>query len=166
LSALALREKLPNCTDHEFRAGIGCASLDAPDLAVPEEEDLAAEEPVSSPGPAAACAPKVVTEGGALGGRAGCGSVVSGVKSAACGVGVALLVAKSTETLRVGAGRLTDGGGDERRCGPDSNSGTISTISTTKIVAPTRRSLTRRSMTVPILFVTIGRRSIFGKVRR
>jgi hypothetical protein len=33
-------------------------------------------------------------------------------------------------------------------------------------VAPTRRSLTRRSMAVPILFVIIGRRSIFGKIRR
>jgi len=145
---------------------VDCASLGVPDFAVPDKEDLGPGERVSSPGPAAACAPNVVTEGGELGGRAAVGgSEVGGVKSAACGAGVALLVARSTDTLRVGAGRLT-AGGDESRCGPDSNSGTISTINTTKIVAPTRRSLTRRSMAVPILFVIIGRRSIFGKIRR
>ena len=39
-------------------------------------------------------------------------------------------------------GKIADGGDDAGRFGPDNNSGTISTISTTKIVAPTRRSLT------------------------
>ena len=62
----------------------------------------------------------------------------------------ALLVARSTVTFRTGSGALTgspaparDGAGAG---GPDNSSGTINTTSTTKIDAPTRRSLTRRSI--------------------
>ncbi len=150
-------EKLPNCTDQESRAGSDCASFDTADLVV--------EGRVSSPDPAAVCAPNVATEGGALGGSAGC-TAEEEADSAGRGVEVAPLVDKSTETLRVGTGKLTDDDGDDSRCGPDNNSGTISTISTTKIVAPIRRSLTRRSMSMSILFMIIGWRSIFGKARR
>src|ERR1019366_7471626 len=75
--------------------------------------------------------------------------------------GVALLVARSTVTLRTGsagppataAGALTAG------FGPDNSSGTIKMMSTTKIVAPTRRSLRRRSMKLgQPLFIVCGTR--------
>jgi hypothetical protein len=69
---------------------------------------------------------------------------------AAFGSGVALLVARFTEILRVELGRPAASGGTGAgfgpELGPDSNSGTIRTMSATKIVAPIRRSLTRRSM--------------------
>jgi hypothetical protein len=58
-----------------------------------------------------------------------------------------LLVARSTVTLRTGSGALTGkrevaGTGT----GPDRSSGTTNTMSTAKIEAPTKRSLTRRSI--------------------
>jgi hypothetical protein len=59
----------------------------------------------------------------------------------------ALLVARSTVTLRTGCGALT--GNREvagTGTGPDSSSGTTNTMSTVKIEAPTKRSLTRRSI--------------------
>jgi hypothetical protein len=64
----------------------------------------------------------------------------------------ALLVAKSSVTFRVGSGALAgkiaagvaDGATD---LGPDNNSGTTRTMSTTRIDAPISRSLTRRSIT-------------------
>jgi hypothetical protein len=61
----------------------------------------------------------------------------------------ALLVAKSTVTLRVAAG-APDGrwiAGGACGLGPESNSGTTSTMSKPKIDAPIRRSLRRRSIT-------------------
>src|SRR5450755_1531140 len=76
--------------------------------------------------------------------------------------GVALLVARSTVTLRTAstgppatpAGALTSSG-----LGPDNSSGTIKTMSTSKIVAPTRRSLRRRSMKIgQPLFIACGAR--------
>ena len=62
-----------------------------------------------------------------------------------------LLVARSTVTLRTGsgaiAGRIEAVGG--AGAGPDNSSGTIDTISAARIAAPTRRSLTRRSIAQP-----------------
>jgi hypothetical protein len=58
----------------------------------------------------------------------------------------ALLVARSTVTLRTGSGALT--GNREvagTGAGPDRSSGTTNTMSTARIEAPTKRSLTRRS---------------------
>jgi hypothetical protein len=62
------------------------------------------------------------------------------------GVG-ALLVARSTVTLRTGSGALTGNRGVAGTgTGPDRSSGTTNTMSTAKIEAPTKRSLTRRSI--------------------
>src|SRR5258708_29024411 len=70
--------------------------------------------------------------------------------ASASGGSGALLVARSTVTLRTGSGALTGSlaptGAGAGPGGPDSSSGTINTMSTTKIDAPTRRSLTRRSI--------------------
>jgi hypothetical protein len=59
----------------------------------------------------------------------------------------ALLVARSTVTLRTGCGVLA--GNREvagTGAGPDRSSGTTNTMNTVKIEAPTKRSLTRRSI--------------------
>ncbi len=66
---------------------------------------------------------------------------------------IGLLVVRSTVTLRTGSGAATESPGLAGArvgagAGPDSSSGTINTMSTTKIDAPTRRSLTRRSILV------------------
>jgi len=59
----------------------------------------------------------------------------------------ALLVARSTVTLRTGCGALTGNRAVAGMgTGPDSSSGTTNTMSTAKIEAPTKRSLTRRSI--------------------
>jgi hypothetical protein len=53
-------------------------------------------------------------------------------------------VVKSTVTLRTGSVELAAGAA--AGFGPDSSSGTSNTMSTPSIVAPTKRSLTRRSI--------------------
>jgi hypothetical protein len=59
----------------------------------------------------------------------------------------ALLVARSTVTLRTGCGALAGNRAVAGMgTGPDSSSGTTSTMSTAKIEAPIKRSLTRRSI--------------------
>src|SRR5580692_588642 len=65
----------------------------------------------------------------------------------ASGSAVALFVARSTDTLRVAVvGKPAASGGNAECFGPDKSSGTTSTITATRIVAPTRRSLRRRSI--------------------
>ena len=89
----------------------------------------------------------------AAGARAqqGCGALAAGpaAESDAGAVAWALPLPKSTMTLR-GSGALAGNAGNREvagtGAGPDNNSGTINTISTTRIEAPTRRSLTRRSI--------------------
>jgi hypothetical protein len=84
---------------------------------------------------------------------------------------VALRVVKSTVTLRMDS-VLSDAGRAGALAvaglfGPDNNSGTINTNSTTRIVAPTTRSLTLRSMKTLRPFSSSARRaSIFGKRTR
>ncbi len=78
---------------------------------------------------------------------------------------VALLVAKSTERCASERAGSVAPAAAPAASVPTSNSGTISTISTTKIVAPIRRSLTRRSMD-PRVQVRTGARSIFGNALR
>src|ERR1700722_12519571 len=60
----------------------------------------------------------------------------------------ALLVLKSTVTLRIGSGAVAGrlGAGAVFGFGPDNSSGTTSTTSATRIDAPISRSLTRRSI--------------------
>src|SRR6266404_973834 len=83
----------------------------------------------------------------ASGGRA------SDAAAPASGGSSALLVARSTVTLRTGSGALTGSLAPAGACGelggPDNSSGTTSTMSSTMIDAPTRRSLTRRSIDQP-----------------
>ena len=75
------------------------------------------------------------------------GGAAADAPCAASGSAVAVLVVKSTETVRLEAGNPTVSGGADGGClGPESISGTISTISTTSTLAPIRRSLTRRSI--------------------
>ena len=54
----------------------------------------------------------------------------------------------------MGLGRPAASGGSGAGLGPESNSGTTSTMSATKIVAPIRRSLTRRSMSSLAVFMS------------
>ncbi len=90
---------------------------------------------------------------GAAAGGAAASPAVSALDAAKGGDSLllgALLVAKSTVTLRVDSGaiegrRIAGGAGG---LGPESNSGTTSTMSATKIDAPIRRSLRRRSITI------------------
>ncbi|HXA36849.1 MAG TPA: hypothetical protein VNW26_10980 [Steroidobacteraceae bacterium] len=93
--------------------------------------------------------------GGAVGGaaafRASVGSALDAEVSTESAAG-ALLVARSTVILRTASGvlagrlKVAAAGGAGAEGGPDNNSGTINTSSTSKIDAPTRRSLTRLSM--------------------
>ena len=83
--------------------------------------------------------------------RASVGSALDAGLSAESAAG-ALLVARSTVMLRTASGvlagrlKVAAAGGAGAEGGPDNNSGTINTSSTSKIDAPTRRSLTRLSM--------------------
>ena len=126
LSALARLAKLPNCTaqratDMGDGAGVSTGAA-AAEAAAADAAGLGL--PLSAP---------------AVGGGAARGG------SASDGAG-ALLVARSTVTLRIGSGALAFGGGGAAGLGPDNNSGTTSTTIATKIDAPTRRSLTLRSI--------------------
>jgi hypothetical protein len=109
---------------------------------------------VSAGGAASALVPVLASAPPALGAsvvRASGGWALDAAASEAAGSGSgALLVARSTVTLRTGSGALTGSlgtkGAGAGAGGPDSSSGTISTMSTTRIEAPTKRSLTRRSI--------------------
>lgn len=92
---------------------------------------------------------------------------MAGASATGSGTG-ALAVVRSTVTLRIGSGTLTGRVGPAGTgTGPDSNSGTINTMRSTKMDAPTRRSLTRRSIVGKALNVSgLRRRSIFGKCAR
>ena len=109
-------------------AGLGAAEISAAGaLADDELED--AEVAVDAAGAA----------GASPGDRAGSVSAFAG----------ALLVVRSSVTFRTGSGAAAGrvGAGAAFGFGPDSNSGTTSTTSATRIDAPISRSLTRRSIT-------------------
>ncbi len=111
-----------------------------------------------SPAPAAALAAVGLGVPCACGPGAGVGVI------AGSGTG-GLAVARSTVTLRTGSGALMGSLVPTGAvAGPDKSSGTISTMSTTRIDAPTRRSFTRRSMATASNANDSGRRSIFGIV--
>jgi hypothetical protein len=106
--------------------------------------------PVPVPVPVLPSAPTTALAASALP-ASGAGWALDAAASAGGGSGSgALLVARSTVTLRTGSGALTGSrapmGAGAGCGGPDNSSGTINTMSTTKIDAPTRRSLTRRSI--------------------
>jgi hypothetical protein len=129
---LAWLAKLPNCTAHPRPATTGFAAL------VANVGGGAAVSSGSATATALAASPRGASDGWVLAAAA-----------STTGAG-ALLVARSTVTLRTGSGVLTGSlrlaGAGAGPGGPDNNSGTINTMSTTKIDAPTRRSLTRRSI--------------------
>jgi hypothetical protein len=86
--------------------------------------------------------PRCTLDGCALAGGAD-GVVAGSGTGSATG---ALAVARSTVTLRTGSGALAAALGAGSGAGPDNSSGTISTTSTPKIDAPTKRCLTRSSI--------------------
>jgi hypothetical protein len=146
LSALSRLTKLPSCT----------AQL-CPAVAFGVVVDDVGSEGAISTGVDAADAGGVDTDdagddgAAAVGGASDAGArevAAPDVAGASSGDGSgALLVARSTVTLRTGSGVLTGnlevvGTGT----GPDRSSGTTNTMSTAKIEAPTKRSLTRRSI--------------------
>jgi hypothetical protein len=139
LSALARLAKLPNCTaqraaDMGEGAGVSTGAAAAGEAAVFGAAAAAAE--ALGPG-LPLCAPGAVPP-------AGGGTATGGSASDAAG---ALLVAKSTVTVRMGSAAIAFGaGGAVAGFGPDNNSGTTSTTIATNIDAPMRRSLTRRSI--------------------
>src|SRR5580698_1089011 len=164
LSAFTRLAKLPSCTDHEpcpFDVGEGAADstgvdrvgagfakdfadallADAGDeAAAPDEAGLGAAG--VSPAGAFAADKFEDAELAAVAADAAPGS-----PSALAG---ALLVVRSSVTFRTGSGAAAGRVGAVAAFGfgPDSNSGTTSTTSATRIDAPISRSLTRRSITL------------------
>jgi hypothetical protein len=142
LSALSRLTKLPSCTAQACAAVVFAVVVD----------DVGSEGAISTdvdPAEAAgADAGGAGTDDAADGGPAAPELTALDAAGASSGGGSgALLVARSTVTLRTGSGALT--GNREvagTGAGPDRSSGTINTMSTAKIEAPTKRSLTRRSI--------------------
>jgi hypothetical protein len=150
LSALSRLTKLPSCTAQACPAVAFAVVV----------EDVGSEGAISTGVGAAEAAgadtgagtDDTADDGAAAAGTATDAAVLEAVAPDAAGASSgggsgALLVARSTVTLRTGCGALT--GNREvagTGTGPDSSSGTTNTMSTAKIEAPTKRSLTRRSI--------------------
>jgi len=176
LSALARLAKLPSCTAQARCPSWTGARTDAGSAACVTlgfsadrlnmgdgGADSSASEGALAASSCTACggelmmggAPAAVPAGAAAGaGAAGAagdaagdaGAAGTGVDPAADPVAAAWLAARSTVTLRTGSGTLAGDPGTAAGFGPDNSSGATSTMNATRIDAPTRRSLTRRSM--------------------
>jgi hypothetical protein len=145
LSAFALPAKLPNCTAHappaasrEGPAGAATIGAGGAACAGGSDDGVGAARGADSSGVAGALSSA---------GAAAEGSSVGAPAAAAIGVGSAVVAwwVKSTVTVCTVAVVGGDGGA-VGRFGPDNSSGTINTTSANSIVAPSKRSLTRRSM--------------------
>jgi hypothetical protein len=148
LSALSRLTKLPSCTaqvclddvgsEGAISSGVDTADAAGADAVGAGMDDAADDDAAAVGGPFDGAALEDMAPD-ATAPDAACAS--SGEGSGG------LLVARSTVTLRTGSGvragnREVVGTGT----GPDRSSGTTNTMSTVKIEAPTKRSLTRRSI--------------------
>jgi hypothetical protein len=157
LSALSRLTKLPSCTDQlcpavafavvvedvgsegAISTGVGAADAAGADAGGTAAGGAGTDGTADDGAAAAGAAPD---------GDAVLEAVAADAAEASSGDGSgALLVARSTVTLRTGCGALTGNRAVAGMgTGPDSSSGTTNTMSTAKIEAPTKRSLTRRSI--------------------
>jgi hypothetical protein len=142
LSALSRLTKLPSCTAQLCPAVAFAVVVDDVGSEGAISTGVGAADAASAD--AGAAAAEAAFDGAAL--LEAVALDAAGGASSGDGSG-ALLVARSTVTLRTGCGALTGnravaGTGT----GPDRSSGTTNTMSTAKIEAPTKRSLTRRSI--------------------
>jgi hypothetical protein len=155
LSALSRLTKLPSCTAQVCPAVVFAVVDDVgSDGAISTDVDAADAAGADAGGAGRDDAPD--DGAAAVGGTSDAAALEAtapefaalGAAGASSGDGSgALLVARSTVTLRTGSGVLA--GNREvagTGTGPERSSGTTNTMSTAKIEAPTKRSLTRRSI--------------------